>query len=350
MASNKTKLLNSFGLIAIYFILQLNMSRAQKVKAIYVFGDSLVDVGNNNYLETFFRANFPFNGIDFPSGKPTGRFSNGKNAADFIVENFGLPTPPPYLSNKNDLFLNGISFASGGAGILNSTNNLPSNGTIYLSKQVEYFSEVQQRLITKIGESEAKNHLSNSLFAVVIGSNDLFNYFSSKSKIPIRKSPQEYIDLMLSTFSNQLTQIHGLGARKFLIAGIGPIGCTPSQRLLNSSENCNEEANYWTMNYNKGVQSMLIKLKSQLKEDFNYTYFNIYDFLVNTIQNPTKYGIHEVKAACCGAGRLKAASPCTPIATYCPNRSDHIFWDEVHPTEAATKLLVNTLSITQNNM
>lgn len=43
------------------------------------------------------------------------------------AENVGLPTPPPYLSdsNKNNVFLQGVSFASGGAGILNSTNDHP---------------------------------------------------------------------------------------------------------------------------------------------------------------------------------------------------------------------------------
>ncbi|CAN4104001.1 unnamed protein product [Withania somnifera] len=346
MASNKTKLLNSCGLIiSIIFllILQLNMSRAQKVTAMYVFGDSLVDVGNNNHLLTFFRANFPFNGIDYPGGKPTGRFSNGKNAADFLAEKIDLPTPPPYLSDKNDFFLKGVSFASGGAGILKTTNDHPFNGTIYLSKQVGYFSEVQKRLIQKLGESAAKRHLSNSLFAVVIGSNDLFNYLISKSKNPITKSPQEYIQLMLSTFSNQLMQIHNLGARKFLIVGIGPIGCTPSQRFLSSSGNCNDEANHCATIYNKGLQSMLLKLKSQLKEDFNYSYFNIYDFFVDLIQDPTKYGFLEIKAACCGIGILRAEIACIPISQYCPNRNDHVFWDKVHPTEAVDKILINTL-------
>ncbi|XP_060188964.1 GDSL esterase/lipase At5g55050 [Lycium barbarum] len=335
-SSVKTKLLHSCCLIAILLLLQLNMLRAQKVTAMYVFGDSLVDVGNNNYFETIFRANFPFNGIDFPGGKPTGRFSNGKNAADFFAENVGLPTPPPYLSNKNDLFLKGVSFASGGAGILNSTNDHPLNGTIYLSKQVEYFTEVQQRLIKKIGESAAKRHMSSSLFAVVIGSNDL-------SKIPITKSPQEYIDLMLSTFADQLKKLQGLGAHKFVIVGIGQIGCIPAQRILNPTDNCNDKANYWARIYNKGLQSMLQKLKSQLKEDFNYSYFDIYSLSGDLIQNPTKYGFLEVKAACCGMGRLYADVPCIPISKYCPNRSDHFFWDKVHPTEAASKILVNTL-------
>lgn len=58
---------------------------SESVPGLYVFGDSLVDVGNNNYLTiSLAKADFPHNGIDFPTGKATGRFSNGKNAADFL--------------------------------------------------------------------------------------------------------------------------------------------------------------------------------------------------------------------------------------------------------------------------
>lgn len=60
-------------------------SKAQSVPAIYVFGDSLVDVGNNKHLPlSLLRADLPHNGVDYPGGKPTGRFSNGKNSADFL--------------------------------------------------------------------------------------------------------------------------------------------------------------------------------------------------------------------------------------------------------------------------
>jgi hypothetical protein len=56
-----------------------------KVPAIYVFGDSTADVGNNNYiLGSKAKANFLPYGIDFPHSIPTGRFSNGYNAIDFI--------------------------------------------------------------------------------------------------------------------------------------------------------------------------------------------------------------------------------------------------------------------------
>lgn len=57
------------------------------VPAMFVFGDSIVDVGNNNYLQlSFAKANLPHYGIDFPTKKPTGRFTNGMNPADFLGE------------------------------------------------------------------------------------------------------------------------------------------------------------------------------------------------------------------------------------------------------------------------
>uniref|UniRef100_A0A453M6J9 GDSL esterase/lipase n=1 Tax=Aegilops tauschii subsp. strangulata TaxID=200361 RepID=A0A453M6J9_AEGTS len=62
---------------------------AGSVPALYVFGDSLVDVGNNNHLLTPIKADFTHNGMDYPGRKATGRFSNGKNSADFLG---ALPT------------------------------------------------------------------------------------------------------------------------------------------------------------------------------------------------------------------------------------------------------------------
>jgi hypothetical protein len=54
--------------------------------AMFVFGDSTLDVGNNNYLAGpgVPQANKPYYGIDFPGSVPTGRFSNGYNIADYL--------------------------------------------------------------------------------------------------------------------------------------------------------------------------------------------------------------------------------------------------------------------------
>lgn len=54
------------------------------VPGVIIFGDSVVDAGNNNRLPTLVRADFPPYGRDFPdTHAPTGRFCNGKLATDY---------------------------------------------------------------------------------------------------------------------------------------------------------------------------------------------------------------------------------------------------------------------------
>lgn len=56
----------------------------QQFPAMFVFGDSLVDCGNNNYISSLARANYLPYGIDFIGAGPTGRFCNGKTIIDFL--------------------------------------------------------------------------------------------------------------------------------------------------------------------------------------------------------------------------------------------------------------------------
>lgn len=54
-------------------------------KALFIFGDSFLDAGNNNYINTttFDQANFlPYGETYF--NFPTGRFSDGRLISDFI--------------------------------------------------------------------------------------------------------------------------------------------------------------------------------------------------------------------------------------------------------------------------
>ncbi|KAI3780430.1 hypothetical protein L2E82_10411 [Cichorium intybus] len=93
--------------------------KTHAARAFFVFGDSLVDNGNNNYLLTTTRADAPPYGIDYPTHRPTGRFSNGLNIPDLISQKLGAEPTLPYLSlelNGNKLLV-GANFASAGIGI-----------------------------------------------------------------------------------------------------------------------------------------------------------------------------------------------------------------------------------------
>lgn len=60
------------------------LTNNETVPAVFVFGDSIVDPGNNNNVKTIVKCNFPPYGRDFMGGKPTGRFCNGNVPSDFI--------------------------------------------------------------------------------------------------------------------------------------------------------------------------------------------------------------------------------------------------------------------------
>ncbi|KAL6992448.1 hypothetical protein U1Q18_010557, partial [Sarracenia purpurea var. burkii] len=62
----------------------LKKNGKQNVTCLLVFGDSTVDPGNNNRLAAAPKANFPPYGRNFLTGRPTGRFSDGRLATDFI--------------------------------------------------------------------------------------------------------------------------------------------------------------------------------------------------------------------------------------------------------------------------
>ncbi|CAI5469879.1 unnamed protein product [Closterium sp. Yama58-4] len=109
--------------------------------AIYTFGDSLSDVGNNNYgtLDSFYRANFPPYGMNFIPA--SGRFCDGKLVIDYLSEYFELPVAPAAFQPgiNSSAAQNGLNFASSGAGVLDTST--PDKG-FPLSVQLSRFSEL----------------------------------------------------------------------------------------------------------------------------------------------------------------------------------------------------------------
>ncbi|KAI8525592.1 hypothetical protein RHMOL_Rhmol13G0242500 [Rhododendron molle] len=87
--SSKIKSVVSF--VTLLFILPglISQNQAQQVSnhsipAFFVFGDSYVDPGNNDYILTIAKSNSPPYGINFLNQIATCRFSNGKLIADFF--------------------------------------------------------------------------------------------------------------------------------------------------------------------------------------------------------------------------------------------------------------------------
>lgn len=64
---------------------KLQLPNDANITAVFAFGDSIVDQGNNNNLITQAKCNYLPYGKDFMGGnKPTGRFSNARTPADML--------------------------------------------------------------------------------------------------------------------------------------------------------------------------------------------------------------------------------------------------------------------------
>ncbi|CAJ2678736.1 unnamed protein product [Trifolium pratense] len=174
-----------FMLSLLCFIVTIEASKKNKVSAIYVFGDSTVDPGNNNYVNTAFKSDFPPYGRDLANQSPTGRFSNGKLGTDFIASYLGLKElVPPYLDPNlsDEELMTGVSFASAGSGFDPLTPTL--SNVVPIPKQLEYFKQYKKRLESKLGRHKTENHINNAFFFVSAGTNDfVINYFT----VPIRR-------------------------------------------------------------------------------------------------------------------------------------------------------------------
>nr|XP_043625482.1 GDSL esterase/lipase At5g33370-like [Erigeron canadensis] len=312
--------------------------------AIFIFGDSTADVGTNSFLTKTpieYKANYPHHGIDFPNSRPTGRFSNGFNSADYLSKLMGHKrSPQPYLfllrAGLRKQMFRGVNFASAASGLLDVTGK--QLNIVPMSKQIKQFETVLSNLTLVKGRGAATNIIAKSVFAISVGSNDIFGYFQDNSTV----DPPIFIASLITEYKCHIESLYKLGARKFGIISVPPIGCCPSQRLNNHTGGCFEIENTFARAFHASLDALLEKLSCELK-GMKYSLGNSYNMTMNVITYPQLFNLTSVDAACCGEGVLRAQKGCSPKASLCPNRENYLFWDLFHPTQYASELAANTL-------
>ncbi|KAL6873449.1 hypothetical protein ACP4OV_013531 [Aristida adscensionis] len=318
------------------------------VPAVIVFGDSTVDTGNNNAIGTPLKSNFPPYGRDMAGGgRATGRFCNGRLPPDFISEAFGLPPlVPAYLDPAYGIadFARGVCFASAGTGLDNATAGVLS--VIPLWKEVEYFREYQRRLRRHVGRARARRIVGDAVYVVSVGTNDfLENYFLLVTGRFAEFTVGEFEDFLVAQAEAFLAEIHRLGARRVTFAGLSPIGCLPLERTLNAlrgGDGCIEEYNQVARDYNVKVRAMLRRLAAAHPR-LRVAYVDVYDDMLNLINNPSTLGLENVEEGCCATGKLEMSYLCNDASPHtCEDAGKYFFWDSFHPTEKVNRFFANS--------
>ncbi|KAG6751836.1 hypothetical protein POTOM_044046 [Populus tomentosa] len=315
-------------------------------RAFLVFGDSLVDSGNNNYLATTARADsYPY-GIDYPTHRATGRFSNGLNIPDLISEQIGSESPLPYLSPelRGQKLLVGANFASAGIGILNDTG-IQFINIIRMHRQLEYLQQYQQRVGALIGAEKAKGLVNQALILLTVGGNDFVNnyYLVPYSARSRQYDLPGYVKYLISEYKKLLMRLYDLGARRVLVTGTGPLGCVPAELAMRSTNGgCSAELLGAAALYNPQLESMITDVNRQIGSDV-FIAANTHQMHTDFVSNPQAYGFTTAKIACCGQGPYNGVGLCTLLSSLCPNRDLYAFWDPFHPSEKANKIVVQQI-------
>lgn len=274
------------SLLGILLTISIILSGAQGdplIPMLCIFGDSVVDVGNNNNLNTVIKANFPPYGRDFVNHAPTGRFCNGKLATDFTAEFLGFTSyPPPYLSQEaqGKNLLTGVNFASAGSGYYDRTAQFYS--AISLTQQLAYYREYQGKVVNMVGQAKANNLFSGGIHLLSAGSSDYIQNYYINSMLRNRYTPDQFSTALMQSYSNFVQSLYNLGARRIGVTSLPPFGCLPATITLfgGGSNQCITRLNQDAASFNNKLNSTSQNLRNSLP-GLKLVVFDIYQPLMD---------------------------------------------------------------------
>ncbi|MEH2395846.1 SGNH/GDSL hydrolase family protein [Nostoc sp.] len=282
----KKKWFLTTGLALLIFIMVVAakfMDKTHPITELYVFGDSLSDTG------MVFRAT----GGMYPPN-PTyyqGRYSNGRVWIEYLAESL-------HLSSKQT-----NNFAYGGA----TTGSVGNSYVPSLLNQVQSFTQTHQKTN------------SDALYVLWAGANDYLQGVSSAT-VPVKN---------LTIAINSLTDV---GAKKILVGNLPDLGHLPATRTSTNSVNLSA----LTQAHNQGLRRSLKILSQQHSDleivvlDANTLYRNAMPAAGYAYANPAAFNFTNV------------TSPCLSGSSICSNPDQFLFWDGIHPTAAAHRIIGET--------
>jgi phospholipase/lecithinase/hemolysin len=288
------------------------------VDDLYVFGDSLSDIGNTYTLSTL-----PIVGDLIPDTPPSppyfdGRFTNGPTWVEMLAEDLDVED----LTASTDLSIFGsfeggtvdrsVNFAYGGAETEGNTGLralLPD-----LLDQVAQFTQDSDRA-GQMADAE-------DLFVVWAGANDYL--FDASAK------PKDVVNNIIES----VEELYDRGARNFLVPNLPDLGKTPGaieSHAINGDEivHSSEKLTKLTDRHNKRLARELENLEDDLSGDIKITTLDVNSLFDRLIEQPQDFGITTIDRP--------FLDESNPTMGDSPDR--YLFWDDIHPTAFVHRIL-----------
>lgn len=272
-----------------------SVAHAFQFSNLYVFGDSLSDVGQ------FSQAT---GGLIPPAqlGYFDGRFTNGPNWIDYLSTKLGLP---PSTTQTN--------FAISGATTGSQNSAFP--GLPGLQQEVAGFT---------LANPQAD---PNALYVIWAGANDYLEVIGQTDpSIPV------------GNLANAIAALTSVGAKDILVANLPDLGKTPL--VASRGPAVSEATSAVVQGHNTLLAQTLATLGPQLApQGVTLISLDVNTLINGALANPSKFGFTNTTDACLFPSPL--FFPPGPV-TICSNPNEYLFWDSLHPTTVAHQFVAET--------
>lgn len=275
----------------------MQVDRVTQIDELYVFGDSLSDVGQV----------FQVSGGMYPPDPPyfQGRYSNGRVWIEYLADRLQIPQSRIH------------HFAYGGAttGVLHdrvgtATDSASLVPTVLDQVQMAIESNQDVRANEQLPPSQSGQVLrSNSLYVLWAGAND---YLQGSS------TPENAVNYLTEAMHTLVE----MGARRFLVANLPDLGQLPATRQAINSERLSD----LSQTHNQILERSLTSF--QLDSAVDIALLDVQRLYEEVITDPEAFDFTNATNACL-MGTQQA----------CDTPDRFLFWDGIHPTTAAHRRL-----------
>ena len=282
---------------------------APAFSALYAFGDSLSDAGN-----LFALSSNPAFGIAQQPLPPysAGRFTNGNTWVQDLSMALGNGPLTASLAGGND-------FAYGGA--RTGSTALGPATFIDLPSQLTQFAAVH-------GSAPA-----NALYTISIGSNDIFDAIAAVAHGMLTTAQaQATISMAAQNTADFAHALQALGARQLLLYDVPDLALTPAFHVFGAL------ATGLALEFNTMVTADLATVEAS---GLSVHVLGEFAHLEAVVADPAAFGFTNATDPCWTGGFQGPTSGATLCAPTAAGQDKYLFWDGVHPTEAAHLLVAN---------
>lgn len=271
---------------------------AAQFSRLYVFGDSLSDVGN------FFAAS----GNQLPPpqlGYFNGRFTNGPVWVDYLAPQLGLTAEQQ----------TNFAFPGATSGTLNTTlpGVLPG-----LQQQIAGFLQAAPLVDP------------NGLYVIWAGANDY-----------TRGGGQTNPAIPVGNLTSAIEALAAAGAQNFLVPNLPDLGQVPLVQDRGPQEAGAATAlTVGPAGHNAQLSQAIAQLQPQLGPEVSVTLLDVGALFNTLLSDPDQFGFTNTEAACLFPSPLFPDLPQEPISI-CSNATEYVFWDSLHPSTRAHQILAD---------